>query len=197
MRSQSTPPHADAFQPSVDGASVVALSTTTTRDSTAATEAQPVNRNRVLPGRDRGTATGRTYRRHYRARPRLEKVEPGFEKGVEGAAGGVGAIDLAPPSPPPAPVRIGGSISAPKLVRRVEPDYPAAAQAAQIQGIVILEATVDEQGAVDAVKVLRSNSLLDAAATTAVKQWKYAPLLLNGRATPFVLTVTVSFDLTR
>jgi protein TonB len=127
-----------------------------------------------------------------------KKVEPGFEKGVEGgAAGGVGALDLAPPSPPPAPVRIGGSISAPKLLRRVEPDYPAAAQTAQIQGIVILEATVDEQGAVDAVKVLRSNSLLDAAATTAVKQWKYAPLLLNGRATPFVLTVTVSFDLTR
>jgi len=127
------------------------------------------------------------------------KVEPGFEKGVEGGVAGTtgAAIDLAPPAPPAAPVRIGGSISAPKLVKRVEPDYPAAAQTAQIQGIVILEATVDEQGTVDKVKVLRSNSLLDAAAMTAVKQWKYAPLLLNGKATPFVLTVTVSFDLTR
>jgi len=43
--------------------------------------------------------------------------------------------------------------------------------------------------------VLRSQPLLERAALEAVKRWRYKPLYLNGRATPFVLTVTVSFDL--
>jgi hypothetical protein len=31
----------------------------------------------------------------------------------------------------------------------------------------------------------------------AVQQWVYEPLMLNGQPQPFVLTVTVSFSLTR
>jgi protein TonB len=69
------------------------------------------------------------------------------------------------------------------------------AQSAQIQGVVILEATVDSTGAVTGTNVLRSRSVLDQAAVDAVRQWRYEPLRLNGLATPFVLTVTVSFSL--
>ena len=29
----------------------------------------------------------------------------------------------------------------------------------------------------------------------ALKQWRYEPLVFNGRPTPFVLTVTLSFNL--
>lgn len=103
-----------------------------------------------------------------------------------------------PPVPPPAkpaPVRIGGQIKAPALISRVDPIYPAIAQAAQVEGIVILEATVGETGQVESVKVLRSAGLLDAAAVEAVKQWRYSPLRLNDRPTSFVLTVTVQFHL--
>ena len=66
---------------------------------------------------------------------------------------------------------------------------------AQIEGIVILEATVDKDGAVTETRVLRSHSVLDQAAVAAVEQWRYEPLRLNGVAQPFVLTVTVSFSL--
>jgi len=45
------------------------------------------------------------------------------------------------------------------------------------------------------VKVLRTQSLLEQAAIAAVKQWQYEPLIWNGRPTPFVLTVTLSFNL--
>jgi protein TonB len=129
-------------------------------------------------------------------------IEPGFENGrpggvIGGIVGGVG-IALPPPPPPPAPaapVRVGGEISAPRLVHRVDPEYPLFAQSAQIQGIVILEATVDRSGAVIDTKVVRSHSVLDEAAVDAVRQWRYEPLRLNGQATPFVLTVTVSFSL--
>ena len=95
------------------------------------------------------------------------------------------------------PVRVGGGVSAPRLVYRVEPEYPPIAVSAQIEGVVILEATVDHTGAVRDARVLRSRGVLDAPAVSAVEQWRYEPLLLNGRPTPFVLTVTVSFSLGR
>ena len=50
-------------------------------------------------------------------------------------------------------------------------------------------------GRVDEVRVLRSHSVLDAAAIAAVQRWRYEPLMLNGTPQPFVLTVTVAFSL--
>ena len=128
-------------------------------------------------------------------------VDAGFEHGIPGgiAGGIVGGFESATPPPPPAraPVRVGGEVSAPRLAYRVEPEYPLLAVNAQIEGMVILEATVDHTGAVRDARVLRSHGVLDAAAVRAVEQWRYEPLLLNGTPTPFVLTVTVSFSLGR
>ena len=139
--------------------------------------------------------------------PSRVTVDAGFEGGIEGGvpggvAGGIDTTILPPPPPPPpappsAPVRVGGEITAPRLLQRVPPEYPVLAAQAQIEGVVILEATVGADGRVDDVNVLRSHSVLDEAAVAAVKQWVYEPLMLNGVAQPFVLTVTVSFSLTR
>jgi protein TonB len=132
-------------------------------------------------------------------------VPGGVEGGVPGGVlGGVlGGLPEAPPPPPPAPlpttrgpVRVGGNISTPALLHRVEPEYPAMAVSARLQGISILEAVVDEQGRVADVRVLRTaNALLDRAAIAAVRQWQYAPLTLNGVPASFVLTVTLTFKL--
>ena len=126
----------------------------------------------------------------------------GVEGGVPGGiAGGVlGGVPHMPPPPPPPPkpvqpVRVGGDIKEPRLVHRVSPTYPPIAISAKVEGIVILEAAVDDRGAVESVKVLRSVPLLDKAAVKAVKEWRYEPLELNGEATPFILTVTVTFNL--
>ena len=132
----------------------------------------------------------------------FEAPEAGFENGLPGGiVGGIaGGLDNALPPPPPArvePVRVGGAISAPKLVYRVEPEYPSIAVDAQIEGTVILEATVDPAGNVSDARVLRSRGILDAPAMRAVEQWRYEPLLFNGKPTPFVLTVTVTFTLAR
>jgi protein TonB len=80
-------------------------------------------------------------------------------------------------------------------VERVKPEYPLLAVRAQVQGVVILEAIVDREGRVDAVRVLRSIPMLERAAIDAVRQWRFSPLLLNGKPERFVLTVTVSFRL--
>ena len=97
---------------------------------------------------------------------------------------------------PRAPVRVGGQIKPPELVHRVEPIYPDMAVSARLRGVVILEAMVDRDGRVAEVKVLRAaNRLLDDAAITAVRQWRYRPLVLNGLPEQFVLTVVLTFNL--
>ena len=94
-------------------------------------------------------------------------------------------------------VRVGGDISEPKKIKDVKPAYPEIAQNAMVQGIVILEILVDQEGRVAEAKVLRSIPLLDQAAIDAVTQWQYMPTLLNGAPVPVVMTVTVNFSLGR
>jgi protein TonB len=125
-------------------------------------------------------------------------VEGGIPGGVLGGLIGAMVNEAPPPPPPPAPAkprRVGGEIQAPALISRVEPLYPGVAVSGKITGTVILEATVDEAGAVTAVSVLRSLPVLDQAAVKAVRQWRYQPLVLNGKPEPFILVVTVTFSL--
>jgi protein TonB len=77
----------------------------------------------------------------------------------------------------------------------VDPIYPELAKRARVESMVILEVNVDEEGNVANVRVVRGHPLLDAAATEAVKQWKYSPTLLNGEPVPVIATVTVIFKL--
>lgn len=111
----------------------------------------------------------------------------------------------APPAPPapPLPVwnegdaalRIGGAIKEPKKLRDVRPIYPPIAASARVQGVVILEVRIDEDGRVTDARVIRPVAILDQAAIDAVMQWEYEPTVLNGRPVPVIMTVTVNFSL--
>ena len=90
-------------------------------------------------------------------------------------------------------IRVGGQIRPPIKMKDVAPVYPAIAQSARVQGDVVIEATIDEDGKVADTKVVKSVPLLDQAALDAVKQWEYRPSLLNGVPTPVVTTITVKF----
>ena len=122
-----------------------------------------------------------------------------------GVEGGVGWARRRVASPPPVPepvptepVRVGGQIPTPTLTLRVEPEYPEIAVRARLEGMVVLEATVDRKGRPQALTVLRScGVVLERAARQAVQQWRYEPLLYKGRPHPFVLTVMVSFSIDR
>jgi protein TonB len=104
-------------------------------------------------------------------------------------------LSVAPPPRAPEPRRVGGDVAAPARITYKAPMYPPTAQAARIEGTVILEAVIDAQGVVQNVRVLRSVPLLDRAAIEAVQQWRYTPTRLNGVAVPIVMTVTVTFSL--
>jgi protein TonB len=122
--------------------------------------------------------------------------------GVVGVTNGVAAVTelstiALPPAPatPRAPARLHSGIAAPQKTVNVPPVYPEVALRTRVEGMVIIEATIDERGTVTAAHVLRSVSLLDAAAIAAVRQWKFTPARLNGEAIPVVMTVTVNFQL--
>lgn len=95
----------------------------------------------------------------------------------------------------PLPVRVGGPIKAPAKTKHVNPAFPAIAQSARVQGVVILEVIVGMSGSVENACVLRSIPLLDQAAIDAVRQWEFVPTLLNGQPVPVLMTVTVNFTL--
>ena len=109
----------------------------------------------------------------------------------------VEAVEPARSDPPPLvePVRIGGNVPRPPKIWNVTPEYPRLARLRRIQGIVILEVTVDRQGAVSNVSVLRSVEGLDEAAVEAVRQWRYEPTIVNGSAVSVVFTETVRFQI--
>jgi protein TonB len=129
--------------------------------------------------------------------------------GVQGSpmapvpAGGSSVLKPEPPAilpPPPAPavrtpIPVGGVVLEARLVRKVEPRYPILARMARVSGSVILQVTVNEDGEVTDVRVLRGHPLLNDACIDAVRQWKYSPTLLNGEPVPVSATVTVFFNL--
>jgi protein TonB len=116
----------------------------------------------------------------------------GIEKGLDALT-----PPPAPPRPqePPKTVRPGGNVKPPEKVHDAAPVYPAIAQAARVQGIVIIQATIGVDGRVVDATVLRSVPLLDGAAIDAVRRWRYTPTTLNGQPVAVVMTVTVNFTL--
>jgi TonB family protein len=92
--------------------------------------------------------------------------------------------------------RVGGGVSAPQLVYRVEPEYTEAARKAKYQGTVVLYAVVDADGKVRDLKVARALGLgLDEKALDAVRQWKFRPGMKDGKAVSVAAQIEVTFRL--
>jgi TonB family protein len=120
--------------------------------------------------------------------------------GVQVANGTAGAASDAPRATSaqgdkPARIRVGGAIRQPHQVSKVAPVYPPAAEAAKIQGVVVLELVIGTDGSVQQATVLRSIPLLDQAALDAVGRWRYEPTLLNGAPVEVIAVVTINFTL--
>jgi TonB family protein len=81
----------------------------------------------------------------------------------------------------------------PKLISKVTPVYPPEAAKEHFRGDVVLDVTLKEDGTVEKTSVIAGYSPLAEAATSAVKQWRYQPLVVHGK--PVVkFVVVVSFD---
>ncbi len=80
------------------------------------------------------------------------------------------------------------------VTRRVAPEYPIGARAAHIGGTVVVEATIDREGRIKDAHVLSSpDASLSAAALDAVRQWRYKPVVVNGRPMELGTKINVGF----
>lgn len=114
-------------------------------------------------------------------------VGPGSGGGYgPGSGGGVGGGVF----------RIGGGVSAPSLLFKVEPEYSEEARKAKFQGTVVLYVVVDEKGNPRDLKVVRALGLgLDQKAIEAVQKWRFKPGLKDGRPVPVAAQIEVNFRL--
>ncbi len=102
----------------------------------------------------------------------------------------------APAAERPNPMIVTAGVTPPVLVRKVDPDYPAAARSAAQKGKVIVQCVIEDDGTVSQVTILKSEApSLDKAVVDAVRQWRYKPATLNGRPVRVYFTVVVTFKL--
>jgi TonB family protein len=93
----------------------------------------------------------------------------------------------------PEPVRA-GNVPKPRLIKQVEPVYPKKAKENGVWGTVKLRILLAKDGNVRKVDLVSGDPLLVQAAIDAVKQWKYAPTLLNGQPIELDAQVNVVFE---
>lgn len=92
--------------------------------------------------------------------------------------------------------KVGGGVTAPSLLYKVEPEYSEEARKAKYQGTVLLYIEVDPNGHATNIRVQRSLGLgLDEKAIEAVKKWKFAPGKKDGKPVTVAATIEVNFRL--
>jgi TonB family protein len=95
----------------------------------------------------------------------------------------------------PKRITVGGAVQSSRALEKVQPNYPALARQAKVQGTVNLTVILTEEGTVRTVEVIAGHPLLIPAAVEAVKQWRYRPTLLNGSPVEVQTTVDINFSL--
>jgi TonB family protein len=94
------------------------------------------------------------------------------------------------------PRRVGGAVKPPVKVFGPQPLYTEEARLGRVQGVVILEAVIDEQGDVHSVRVLKGLPLgLSESASDTARQWKFKPAVMDGEPVAVFLNLTVRFSL--
>ena len=92
-------------------------------------------------------------------------------------------------------LKISQGVSQGLLIKRVQPRYPQNALSMRVQGAVQMEATINKEGNISNLKVVKGDAVLARAATEAVRQWRYKPYYLNGEPVDIETQITVNFKL--
>jgi protein TonB len=133
--------------------------------------------------------------------PPADPQPDGPARPATGPGGGPGS-ENGPWGPGPGgndrPLPVGGPIHPPQIVpgTKVQPHYTEPARMAHVQGVVVLQAVIDERGNVIDVQLLKRLPFgLDEEAVKAVSQWKFTPATLYGRPVKVLYDLTVQFEI--
>lgn len=90
----------------------------------------------------------------------------------------------------------GVEVLEPKLIESTQPAYPEMARKNRTQGVVVVDALIDERGVVQEVHVVRGQpDGLSEAAVAAVRTWRFEPATIEGKPVAVEYSLTISFRL--
>jgi protein TonB len=95
----------------------------------------------------------------------------------------------------PKKLRVSSGVAEGLKTHTVNPKYPREARDKGIQGDVILQATIDTNGNITNLNVVKGDPILADASIEAVKQWRYKPYILNGEPVEVETTIKIVFHL--
>jgi protein TonB len=122
----------------------------------------------------------------------------GSSRLLTGVFGSTGSGTNVLPPPPPVPAAHAPRVSRMmegNLIYRMQPQYPALARLARVQGIVVLRAVITREGKIANLQVISGSPMLVQSAMDAVLQWRYRPYYLNNEPVEVETQVTVKFTL--
>lgn len=124
---------------------------------------------------------------------------PGGDPNSQGGGGiGLDALVTAPPPPQDEILRVTGAVKRPVQLSGEPPRYTEIARRAGVQGAVIIEAVIDEQGRVVDARILKGLPMgLDQEALATVRGWTFRPATLGERPVKVFYTLTVHFQIQR
>ena len=91
------------------------------------------------------------------------------------------------------PAQVPAEVMEQLVTHKVEPQYPASARQANLQGTVLLDTLIGQDGTVVKVKPVSGPEALASAAMEAVRWWRFQPYQLNGQPAEVETTVAVEF----
>jgi periplasmic protein TonB len=92
--------------------------------------------------------------------------------------------------------RVGGGVSAPKVLYKLDPEFSEEARKNKFQGNVVLQVVVGIDGKTHEIKVVRSLGMgLDEKAVESIREWRFEPGRKDGVPVPVVVQVEVNFHL--
>ena len=108
---------------------------------------------------------------------------------------GLATLCLLPVRPLQAEIRLTTAEAVQSATSKPQPEYNPLAKQMKVEGDVVVEVHIGEEGEVSSVSVVNGNALLSANVVKAVKQWKFKPLVFEGKKTSGVTNLRFSFKL--
>lgn len=105
--------------------------------------------------------------------------------------------DTTPTKLPTGPQRIGGNVMEANLINKVQPHFPQEAKNRRIQGTVEFIATINRQGEIQNLELVKAPLVFYDESYKAVLQWKYRPTLLNGQPVDIITDIIVNYTLSQ
>jgi TonB family protein len=90
-------------------------------------------------------------------------------------------------------LQAGGTVTGGRVVHSEQPSWPKGR--GRFQGVIVIEAIVDQHGRVCATRLLKGSGPLAEPALAALKRWRFEPARINGHPIPVYFTIGLRFSL--